>query len=140
MRVITGKLKGRLIYTVPSSKTRPTSDKIKESVFHVMGPYFDGGYGLDLFAGSGSLGIEAISRGMKSVTFIDRSSEAIKTIKKNIRNLNIEHQATVYRNDALRALHLLSKKKEKFNLIFIDPPYEMTNYSSILKKIEQLNI
>lgn len=140
MRVISGTLKGRMIHTVPSAHTRPTSDKIKEAVFHVMGPYFDGGHALDLFAGSGALGIEAISRGMESVTFIDRSHDAIKTIKKNVQSLQIEDRALIYRNDAMRALTILSHKKSQFDLIFIDPPYDSTNYSSILEKIKQSHI
>lgn len=140
MRIITGTLKGRYIEPVPSLKTRPTSDKIKEAVFHIMGPYFEGGHALDLFAGSGSLGIEAISRGMESVTFIDTANEAIKTIKKNIRNLRIDKYAYVFRNDALRALHILSNKQKTFDLIFVDPPYDTKIYSSILQKIQQYNI
>lgn len=140
MRVISGEFKGRTIHTVPSSNTRPTSDKIKEAIFHVMGPYFDGGHALDLFAGSGGLGIEALSRGMESVTFIDRSNEAIRIIKKNVQSLQIEDRTYIYRNDAIRAITILARKKKKFDLIFIDPPYEPTNYSSVLKKIQQLHI
>lgn len=140
MRVITGSLKGRTIQTVPSADTRPTSDKIKEAVFHVMGPYFDGGNGLDLYAGSGSLGIEAISRGMESVTFIDRSNEAIKTIRKNIRQLHIENQCHVYRNSALRAIDILAKQQKSFDLIFIDPPYKSTEYETVLSQIKSLHL
>lgn len=140
MRVISGKFKGRLIHKVPSSNTRPTSDKIKEAIFHIMGPYFNGGHAIDLFAGSGALGIEAISRGVESVTFIDRSNEAIKTIKKNVKSLHIEDCTFIYRNDAFRALSILSRKNKKFDLIFIDPPYEPTNYSAILEQIQQLHI
>lgn len=140
MRIISGKFKGRIIHTVPSTNTRPTSDKIKEAIFHIMGPYFDGGHALDLFAGSGALGIEAISRGMESVTFIDRSNEAIKTIKKNVQTLQIQDRSHIYRNDAMRALTILSRKNKKFDLIFLDPPYDSTNYSSILEKIKQLHI
>lgn len=137
MRVITGSLKGRYIEAVPSTKTRPTSDKIKEAVFHIIGPYFDGGHALDLFAGSGSLGIEAISRGMESVTFIDYYHEAIRTIRKNIRQLKIENNSEVYRNDALRALQIFAKKRKQFDLIFIDPPYESKLYSELLKIISE---
>lgn len=140
MRVITGTLKGRTIQTVPSHDTRSTSDKIKEATFHVMGPYFSGGFGLDLYAGSGSLGIEAISRGIESVTFIDHSNEAIKTIRKNIRHLQIEKQAYIYRNNALRALDILGKQQKKFDIIFIDPPYQSDDYETVLEKIQQLEI
>lgn len=140
MRVITGTLRGRTIHPVPSPKTRPTSDKIKEAIFHVIGPYFDGGNALDLYAGSGSLGIEAISRGMDSVIFIDQSYEAIKTIKKNIRQLQIEKNTEVYRNQALRAMEILSKKQRKFDVIFVDPPYNSKDYTEVLKRIQQLQL
>lgn len=140
MRVITGTLKGRTIERVPSPDTRPTSDKIKEAVFHVIGPYFTGGKGLDLYAGSGSLGIEALSRGVESVTFIDRSNDAIRTIRKNIRNLQLEKNTAVYRNNALRAVEILAKKDEKFDIIFIDPPYDSKDYTKVLKRIQQLNL
>ena len=140
MRVISGKLKGRRISRVPSDKTRPTSDKIKEAVFHVMGPYFDGGHALDLFAGSGASGIEALSRGVESVTFIDRSPEAVKTIKKNVQALGIAERSSIYRNDALRALSILARKNKKFDLVFIDPPYGAIDYSAFLEQIQHLHI
>lgn len=137
MRVITGSLKGRTIKAVPGSKTRPTSDKVKEAAFHMMGPYFTGGIALDLFAGSGALGIEAISRGIEQVVFIDHSQAAIKTIRKNLNQLQIEDSARVYRNDAERALEVLARKEQKFDIIFIDPPYEEVDYNKILTIIEK---
>lgn len=140
MRVITGTLKGRTIQQVPGPHTRPTSDKVKEAVFHVMGPYFKGGHSLDLYAGSGSLGIEALSRGMHSAIFIDRAREAVQTIRRNIRQLHLEENATVYRNNALRALDILAKKQESFDLIFIDPPYDSTEYTEVLEKIQQTSL
>lgn len=140
MRVITGTFKGRKVHTVSSVETRPTSDKVKEAAFHVMGPYFSGGHALDLFAGSGSLGIEAISRGVESVTFIDHSNEAIKTIRKNIRHLQIENNTNVYRNKAKRALEILANKQKKFDIIFIDPPYNSDEYETILKRIQELEV
>lgn len=135
MRVIAGKFKGRRLKSVPGSNTRPTSDKIKEAVFHMMGPYFQGGHCLDLFAGSGSLGIEAYSRGMTSVTFIDRSSQAIKCIRRNLTELNLLNDVEVYRNDAFRAMNILRKKGETFDLIIIDPPYDDINVNDVLLKI-----
>src|SRR5690625_5258619 len=110
MRVIAGQFKGRRLKTVPGKNTRPTSDKIKEAVFHMMGPFFQGGQCLDLFAGSGSLGIEAYSRGMDSVTFIDHSNQAIKCIRTNVKELQMEDNSQIYRNDAFRAIHTLGKK------------------------------
>src|SRR5699024_637433 len=140
MRIITGTLRGRTIQTVPGTTTRPTSDKIKEAIFHVIGPYFDGGTSLDLYAGSGSLGIEAISRGMDRAVFIDRANEAIKTIRKNIKQLEIEESAEIYRNSALRALEILARKLDVFDLIFIDPPYDSKEYTAVLQKIKELDL
>lgn len=140
MRIITGSLKGRTIQTVSSHETRPTSDKVKEAVFHVLGPYFKGGQALDLYAGSGSLGIEAISRGMDLAIMVDRLPKAIQTIRKNVRQLQIENQVEIYRNTALRALHILAKKSRTFDLIFIDPPYESKDYTQVLEQIQRSNL
>ena len=81
MRIIAGKFGGRRLKAVPGMKTRPTTDKVKESMFNIIGPYFDGGNVLDLFAGSGGLSIEAVSRGADQAYLIDRQYQAIKTIK-----------------------------------------------------------
>src|SRR5699024_9715555 len=135
MRVIAGRLKGRNFKSVSGKMTRPTGDKVKESIFHMMGPYFNGGKCLDLFAGSGSLGIEAISRGMDRVIFIDKSSLAIKTIRQNVDTLSIQSQCEIYRNSAYRAIEILSKKKCSFDLIILDPPYEKGNYQKLIHMI-----
>src|SRR5690625_390253 len=117
MRVIAGDFRGRILKSVPGTQTRPTSDKIKEAAFHMMGPFFDGGICLDLFAGSGSLGIEAISRGFDFSVFIEKNRRAIHTISKNIKLLNIEEKTEVSRMDAFKALRVTAKNKSKFNLI-----------------------
>ena len=132
MRVITGSLKGRRIQAVRGDYTRPTTDKIKESIYNILGQYFDGGCVLDLFAGSGNLGIEAISRGMSHAVFIDHNIFAIKTIKNNLIHLEIVDKAEVYQYDAFKALHLLAKKQDTFDLIFLDPPYKKTVLSELL--------
>jgi 16S rRNA (guanine966-N2)-methyltransferase len=140
MRVIAGMLKGRPIKSVPGKETRPTSDKIKEATFHKMGPFFHGGKALDLFAGSGSLGIEAISRGFDQVIFVDQSRQAIQTIHKNINQLNIQEQSSIYRNDAFRALKKLHNQQEQFDLVLLDPPYEKINYQLIIDQIMGSNL
>ena len=81
MRVVSGTAKEEHLKAVPGNATRPTTDKVKEAMFNMIGPYFDGGIGLDLFAGSGGLGIEALSRGMDKVIFVDRDDKAIQTIQ-----------------------------------------------------------
>lgn len=135
MRVISGDLKGRRLKPVPGKLTRPTSDKVKEAVFQMIGPYFSGGLCLDLFAGSGALGIEAISRGMDYAVFIDKERQAIKTIETNIETLNIVDQTEVQKKDAIRILRILEKNNACFNLILIDPPYQHVNYNDILEQI-----
>ena len=135
MRVITGDFKGRQIKSVKGDHTRPTTDKIKENIFNMMGQFFAGGRALDLFAGSGSLGIEALSRGMDHAIFIDRNHHAICIIKENIASLKLQDRTEVYRNDAFRALYVLAKKPAKFDLIFLDPPYGKISITALLNMI-----
>lgn len=137
MRIIAGELKSRRIQAVPGKETRPTSDKVKEAIFHKLGPYFQGGSVLDLFAGSGSLGIEALSRGMEHAIFVESANKAVNVIQKNIQQLELETQCKVMRMDVSQALSLLAKKSQKFELILIDPPYEQVSYEQILKTIQQ---
>src|SRR5699024_9088973 len=135
MRVIAGQHKGRKLKTVRSDGTRPTSDKIKEAIFHKLGPFFTGGICLDLFAGSGALGIEALSRGMDRAIFIEKSSQAVRTIRANVEMLKMAQQCEIYRADASKALHKLSEGPNTFDLICIDPPYEQDIYQPIINKI-----
>ncbi|MFD2043993.1 16S rRNA (guanine(966)-N(2))-methyltransferase RsmD [Ornithinibacillus salinisoli] len=140
MRVVAGLHKGRQIKAVPGKSTRPTTDKVKEAIFQVIGPFFQGGNCLDLFAGSGSLGIEAISRGMDSCIFIDKHPKAIHTISENIKNLRLEENSEVFRTDAYRALKASAKRGITFNLIFLDPPYGKANYTELINEIEKHNL
>lgn len=132
MRVIAGMHKGRVLKAVPGESTRPTSDKVKEAVFQMMGPFFQGGTALDLFAGSGGLGIEALSREMSKVIFVDKHPKAIQAIKENLNMLNLEDRAEVYRNDALRALKAIAKREIRFDLVLLDPPYKRKDYLKML--------
>ena len=135
MRVIAGDFKGRKISAVKGNNTRPTTDKIKENVFNIMGQFFDGGRVLDLFAGSGNLGIEALSRGMDHAIFIDMNFNAIKVIKENLSTLKLQDKTEVYRNDAFKALDVLAKKGSKFDMIFLDPPYGKISITELLDTI-----
>lgn len=135
MRVIAGETKGCLLQAVPGRSTRPTSDKVKEAIFNMIGPFFQGGLGLDLYAGSGALGIEALSRGLDKVIFVDRDYRAIQTIKKNLQKCELEMKAEVYRNDAKRALNALMKREIEFTHIFLDPPYKKHTIITDLKQI-----
>ncbi|WP_010282722.1 16S rRNA (guanine(966)-N(2))-methyltransferase RsmD [Bacillus timonensis] len=135
MRVVSGSKKGLHLKAVPGMSTRPTTDKVKEAIFNIIGPYFDGGNGLDLFGGSGGLGIEALSRGINKVIFVDRDQKAIQTIKGNLEICRLEDQAEVYRNDALRALKAIVKRDIQFQLVFLDPPYKQQKLTEIIEKI-----
>lgn len=140
MRVIAGDLKGRQIKAVIGNNTRPTTDKIKENVFNIMGQFFDGGRVLDLFAGSGNLGIEALSRGMDHAIFVDMNVNAIKVIKENIFVLKLQDKTEIYRNDAFRALNVLAKKNAKFDMILLDPPYGKISITELLDVIIKNNL
>ncbi|MFP7494200.1 16S rRNA (guanine(966)-N(2))-methyltransferase RsmD [Terribacillus saccharophilus] len=140
MRVIAGEHKGRALKAVPNQLTRPTTDKVKESLFSVLGPFFDGGECLDLFAGSGGLGIEALSRGMTQCIFVDKQGKAVETIKQNLTTLKLTDHAEVYRNDAVRALKAVAKRDKQFELIFLDPPYEKMSYEDLLQQIGEAGI
>ena len=123
MRVIAGKYRSIKLNAVDGMNTRPTTDKIKENLFNMIDCYDC--KVLDLFGGTGSLGIEALSRGASHVTFIDGSNNAIKVIKSNIEKCKINStEYSLFRNDFKRALKIFGKKDEKFDIIFLDPPYD----------------
>ncbi len=133
MRVIAGKLRSRQLKSVDSKLTRPTTDKNKENLFNMIGPYFDGGVCLDLFGGSGGLGIEAISRGMEQLYSVDKQYKAFQTIKENICSLNIESQVFVYKLDYQKALQKFSDENLSFDLVLLDPPYGLKVTQKILE-------
>ncbi|WP_163536702.1 16S rRNA (guanine(966)-N(2))-methyltransferase RsmD [Gracilibacillus sp. YIM 98692] len=140
MRVIAGKWKGHRIQPVPNQKTRPTTDKVKESLFQMIGPFFEGGICLDLFAGSGGLAIEALSRGIDRAILVDKHPKAISTIHKNIELLHTKELTEVYRNDAFRALKAVNKRDILFDIVFLDPPYHKVSYLKLLKEISKFSI
>lgn len=140
MRVIAGTLKGRSLKAVPGMSTRPTTDKIKESIFNIIGPFFNGGTALDLFAGSGGLGIEAISRGFDRCIFVDRDFKAVQTIKTNVSQCKVQDQSEIFRNDSARALQALAKKEAVFEGIFLDPPYKKQKLEALLFIIDKQNL
>lgn len=101
-------------------------------MFSIIGPYFDGDRVLDLFAGTGGLGIEALSRGADHAVFIDANAKSIEVVKGNLASTRLAGKAEVYRNDASRALKLLERQGKPFDLLFLDPPYAMTNCGELL--------
>jgi 16S rRNA (guanine(966)-N(2))-methyltransferase RsmD len=140
MRIISGSCKGRKLKAVPGKSTRPTADKMKETIFNWIGPYFDGGLGLDLFAGSGGLGLEALSRGFSRMIFVDHDKYAIQTVKENVSLCNFQDQCEVYQNDAHRALRAVAKRGLQFDAIFIDPPYQKQIITALLKEIDKRSL
>nr|WP_263313675.1 16S rRNA (guanine(966)-N(2))-methyltransferase RsmD [Mammaliicoccus sp. Marseille-Q6498] len=139
LRVIGGKYKRLHIKTIDGQSTRPTTDKVKENIFNSLQSIE--GIGLDLFAGSGGLGIEALSRGLSKVIFVDGNFKATKIIKENLKSLHIpEEEYEVYKNDALRSLKALNKRDIKFDYIFLDPPYKKELVNKSLKHIEAFDL
>lgn len=132
MRVISGEAKGRPLKAVPGQTTRPTTDKVKEALFSMIGPYFDGEQALDLFAGTGGLGIEALSRGAGRCVFVDANPKSVEVVKRNLEATRCLERAEVYRNDARKAIKLLEKRGIRFDLIFLDPPYAMRDCDDLL--------
>lgn len=140
MRVISGSAKGRPLKAVPGMGTRPTTDKVKEAIFSMIGPYFDGGTVLDLFAGTGGLGIEALSRGMDRAVFVDADKKSVEVVTANLEATRLSDKAEVYRNDAYRALKALSKRNVRFDLVFLDPPYKMTAIEELIGSLRELDL
>ncbi|MHA8138584.1 16S rRNA (guanine(966)-N(2))-methyltransferase RsmD [Lactobacillaceae bacterium Scapto_B20] len=124
MRVISGKYGKRNLKAVPGRLTRPTTDKVKESLFNMIGPYFKGGNFLDLFAGSGGVAIEAVSRGFEHAVLIDKQYAAIKTINENIKMTKESDRFKVYKSNAAIALQRLADNHDQFEMVFLDPPYK----------------
>ncbi|MTI87246.1 MAG: 16S rRNA (guanine(966)-N(2))-methyltransferase RsmD [Balneolaceae bacterium] len=134
MRIITGKLKGRQVRTTKGQQVRPTTDRTKESIFNVIEArlYMDGSMVLDLFAGSGNLGIEAISRGSKHLIAVDKNPTNIKQIDKNAERLGIDHQVRTVCTDVLQ---YLDGMPIPHHFIFCDPPYQYPQVDELIDKV-----
>ncbi len=140
MRVISGKARGKKLVSLEGINTRPTLDRVKEALFNIIQFDIPGKKVLDLFAGSGALGIEAISRGAETATFCDNSIDAIQVIKTNIENTKCTDKSVVLQKDYLLALNYLAKSKQKFDLIFLDPPYRTDFSDKAIEKILELDL
>ena len=144
MRIIAGRFKGKPIMFLKSLKTRPLKDSVKENIFNVVthskiiGVELNNSKILDLYSGIGSFGLEAISRGAKKVTFIDKSKEAINILKKNITNLGIENNIELFHSDIMNILK--KEKVDKFNIFFFDPPFKDKSFIEIIKLIKNKKI
>jgi 16S rRNA (guanine966-N2)-methyltransferase len=126
MRIIAGEFRGRSLESVRDLSVRPTTDRAKQTIFDILTNRieFDGLEVLDLFAGSGSLGLEALSRGVKSVTFIDKARKSLDVLEKNVASLGCETQCSVYQADVF---WFLKNMKQSYDLVFTDPPYKLDN-------------
>ena len=140
MRIIAGEAKNRIIKTRKGFDTRPTLESVKESLFSIIAPYVENSVFLDLFSGSGSISLEAVSRGAKRAVMIEKDGEALKYIIENIDNLGFTDRCRAYKNDVVRAVEILGRKKEKFDIIFMDPPYQDNITTKVLKAIDKADI
>ena len=141
MRIVGGKYRHRnIIYPDDASHTRPTKDRVREAIFSALGDISNARV-LDLYAGSGAMGIEALSRGASHCTFVDVSPIAIKTVKANLTNLKVdEKEYEIIKNKDVNALEFLKQKSIKFNLIILDPPYEEGQYEAIIDKMNNAGL
>lgn len=140
MRVIAGQCKGRVLFSPKNNLIRPTSDRVKEYLFDRIGDRIEQLLVLDLFAGTGNLSIEALSRGAKSVTLVDKSNDALRLIYQNLELTNYLLRCQVVHSDVLRFLNFAAKTNRKFGLIFADPPYSDSVYQTVMQKIDSINI
>lgn len=138
MRVISGTAKGTKLNSIDNLSTRPTLDRVKEPLFSIIQNYIMDANVLDLFAGSGALGIECLSRGALKCTFCDKSYESIKMLKQNIQKTKFEEESVIYNTDYKKCLENI--KNEKFDIIFIDPPYKLNIAVDSLKRILEYNL
>ena len=137
MRVITGKARGIQLKTPDGMQTRPTTDRVKEALFSIIHFDIPGAKVLDLFGGTGQLGIEALSRGADSAVFVDAREDACKIIRENLKRTKLETQGRVVRSDYLEYLR---RSKEKFNIILLDPPYAEVFLENALNCIAEIDI
>ena len=137
MRVITGKARGVTLKTPDGMQTRPTADRVKEALFSAIQFEVPAANVLDLFGGTGQLGIEALSRGAKHAVFVDQSEQACRMIRENLRRTRLEQDALVVRSDYMA---YLTRCREKFQIIFLDPPYAEDFLENSLKMITEIDI
>jgi 16S rRNA (guanine966-N2)-methyltransferase len=132
MRIIAGERKGHTIYAPKGLDTRPTSDRVRENVFNIVAPWVEEARVLDVYAGSGAMGLEALSRGARGVVFIEADADAVRAIERNLDKLRLTG-ARVVRADATTGLAQEATAGRKYDLVLLDPPYAMTDYSALAR-------
>ncbi|WP_196592833.1 16S rRNA (guanine(966)-N(2))-methyltransferase RsmD [Pectinatus sottacetonis] len=140
MRIITGCARGTKLKAPKGMNTRPTADRIKESLFNILNFKLAGAIILDVFAGSGSLGLEALSRGAKKAVFIDMDSDSIKVVQANVLHTHLQDKADIFQGDALNLIKVLARKRQQFDFIFCDPPYHKGICETVLNMVETYEI
>ena len=140
MRVITGTAKGRALKAPKGLTTRPTTDRVKEALFNILGLKVRGAKFLDLFAGSGGIGIEALSRGAQRALFIEKDPKALEVIKANLALTGLGLNALVLTGDVYKNLDYIGQQGQKFEFVFMDPPYLMDFEEPVLAKIDSLKL
>ncbi|MEG2984036.1 MAG: 16S rRNA (guanine(966)-N(2))-methyltransferase RsmD [Peptostreptococcaceae bacterium] len=140
MRVISGKARGLKLNAPKNEDVRPTTDRVKESLFNIINGYIIDGEVLDLFAGTGSLGIECLSRGADKSVFVDVNRSSIDIVKSNIKKARVDQNSEVINLDYKSAIDKLKNTLHKFDIIFMDPPYYENIFIDALKKVEESNI
>ena len=137
MRIIAGEFRGRKLKAVEGLKVRPTADKVKEAVFSALSPHLYDSEFLDVFGGSGSIALEALSRGAKSAVILEKDRDAQKVIEDNIKLCGVNERCLLLKGDSLQGLDRLARENRQFDLIYIDPPYQAGLYSAVLKMIAE---
>jgi 16S rRNA (guanine(966)-N(2))-methyltransferase RsmD len=137
VRIVAGSRKGHTIHAPKGLETRPTSDRVRENVFNIVAPWVEGARVLDLYAGSGAMGLEALSRGAGSAVFVEADPEAVRTIERNLDKLRLT-RATVVRLSATAALTQEAAAGRKYDLVLLDPPYAMTDYDSLARYLTRV--
>lgn len=137
IRIIGGELKGRKLVTVRGLKTRPTADRVRESIFNILGNSVRAARVLDLYAGTGAMGIEALSRGAESVLFADDHKAALTAIEKNIKACSLENRAGTIKWNVFKNLNIIRSHRPAFNLVFLDPPYNKNMIQPTLSNLSR---
>ncbi|MCX7822128.1 MAG: 16S rRNA (guanine(966)-N(2))-methyltransferase RsmD [Syntrophobacterales bacterium] len=138
IRITGGSLKGKKLLVPKVANLRPTTDRVRESVFNILGSLVEEARVLDLFAGTGALGIEALSRGALEAIFVEKDRKTIEALRKNISSCELQNKSTIFPMSAEKAIPLLKKRSGKFNLIFLDPPYHSSLTSKVLPSLSPL--
>lgn len=135
LRVIAGSAKGRQLSTLRTLALRPTPERVREALFNILGIRIVDATILDLFAGSGAIGLEALSRGASAAVFVEAHEPACRLIAANLRRCGLEAQATIHRRDVLQVLPTLLSRRQRFDVIFLDPPYQTPLAEEALRQL-----